>query len=194
MEGTRLFGSASPSHGRFIMALHKSTTALLKESLPEFLQVADYCIGYRKDNGGCLGCPGVAMMFSIADTLGSYHRGLSGFTVPVDGKNRSIKTDGYHHFFIFNSDLYGLKLSEITIKKLYENYRCLLLHNTALVPDHFLFMGESNAAPFISDFLGVHINVVAFLRVTQNAVPAFLKTIDQVVPGSTQEKIIVLKR
>jgi hypothetical protein len=176
------------------MALHKSTTSLLKESLPEFLQVAEYCIGFQKGNGGCLGYPGAAMMFSIADSLGSYHRNLSNFIVRVDGKNKSIKTDGYHHFFILNSEFYGLELSEITIKKLYENYRNLLLHNTALAPDHIMFIDELNAAPFVSGDLGVHVNVVAFLRVTKSAVAAFLRKIDQVVPGSDQERLISLKR
>jgi hypothetical protein len=175
------------------MAIHESTTALLKESLPEFLQVAEYCIGFQKGNGGCLGCPGAAMMFSIADSLGSYHRSQSHFAVTVDGKTKSIQKNGYQHFYIFNSEYYGLELSEITIKKLYENYRSPLLHNTALPMDQFLFMGELNAVPFISDYFGVRVNVVAFLRVTKIAVAGYLKKIDQVVPGSKQEELLSLK-
>jgi len=95
--------------------------------------------------------------------------------------------------FIFNSEFYGLGLSEATIKKLYDNYRCLLLHNAALAQNHFLFLGESGGPPFVTDHFGVHVNVEAFLRVTRNAVPAFLKKVDQVVPGSNQERIIGLK-
>ena len=176
------------------MALHETTTSLLKESLPEFLRVAEYCVGFRKSDGGCLGYPAAAIMFSIADSLGSYHRDRSDFAVPIDGKSTSIKTDGYHHLFILNSGFYNLGLTEATIKKLYENYRCLLLHNSALAVDHFLFLGEPSAPSFVTDASGVHVNVAGFLRVTGIAVPAFLKKIDQVVPGSEQERIIGFKR
>lgn len=176
------------------MAIHETTTSLLKESLPEFLRVAEYCIGFRKDNGGCLGYPGAAIMFSIADSLGSYHRDQSTFSVLVDRKHTPIKTDGYHHLFIFNSEFYSLGLAETTIQELYKKYRCLLLHNSALAPDNFLFLGEPSDPPFVTDKMGVHVNVAGFLRVTKIAVPAFLKKIDQVVPGSHQERIIGLKR
>jgi hypothetical protein len=176
------------------MAQHETIASLLKESLPEFLQAAEYCIGFCKDNGGCLGYPGAAIMFSIADSLGSYHQGRRDFTVCVDDKSKFIKTDGYQHLFIFNSEFYGLGLSETTIKKLYNNYRCLLLHNSALAPYHFLFPGDPQAPPFVPDGSKVHVNVQAFLRVTQKAVSIFLEKVDQIVPGSIQEKTIGRKR
>jgi hypothetical protein len=180
------------------MALHKTITSLLKESLPEFLQAAEYCIEFSKgkewglaQEGGCLGYPGAAIMFSIADSLGSYHQGRADFIVHVDGNSTSIRTGGYHHLFIFNSEYYGLDLSERTIKKLYDNYRCLLLHNSALAKNHFLVRGKPNGHPFLIDDLRVQVNVVAFLRVTKNAVGAFLTKVDQVVPGSKREQRIL---
>ena len=57
-----------------LMALHGSLTSLLKDSLPEFLKAAELCLSYRKPDGGSLGCPAAGLMFSIADSLGSYHR------------------------------------------------------------------------------------------------------------------------
>ncbi|MCB4757600.1 MAG: hypothetical protein LHV69_11330 [Elusimicrobia bacterium] len=176
------------------MAIHPNSSSLLKESIPEYLQAAEYCLNFRKPNGGCLGYPGAALMFSIADSIGSYHRGRTDFTILIDGKNCSIRKESFHHFFILNSNYYQLSLSENTIKKLYENYRCLLLHNAALALNNFLYLGDSNAVPFIQDDQGVHVNVSGFLRVTREAVSKFMKQIDVVVPGSSQEKIIELKR
>lgn len=177
------------------MSLHQSTASLLKESLPEFLIAAEYCVNFRKKNRGCLGCPGAALMFSIADSLGSYHRKRSDFAVTVDGRITAIKRADFQHFFIFNSVYYGLALSEMTIRSLYNNYRSLLLHNSALVLDgRVLFMGEPSSDPFLTDGLGLHVNVTAFFRVTKNAVGRFLGQIDKIVPGSDQEQIIRCKQ
>ena len=173
------------------MALHDSLTSLLKDSLPEFLKAAEYCINYRKEDGGSLGCPAAALMFSIADSLGSYHRRQSGFLVNVDGQNVSIDGNGFQHYYIFNSCYYGLTLSQATIQKLYKNHRCLLLHNSALAFDgSMLFTDETIHNPFLVHDSRVHVNVPIFFKVTQNAVRVFLERIDKVVPGSNQEQII----
>jgi hypothetical protein len=175
------------------MALHKTTTSLLKESLTEFLDTANYCINFRKKNGGCLGFPGAAIMFSIVDSIGSYHEGKIEFTVPIDGQKKIINGTS-DHFFILNSDFYGLNLEQRTIKKLYDNYRCLLLHNSALAKNHFLFMGKSNEAPFVVKGDEVHVNVTGFLESTKKAVDKFLTEINEIVPGSKQLGNIEKKR
>ena len=183
------------------MALHDSTASMLKESLREYLHVAEFCITYRKDiawgrdqEGGCLGYPGTALMFCILDTIGSYYRGRKDFLVQIDGKNRMITNDSYHHFFMLNSEYYKQQLGEDTIKKLYENYRNLLLHNAALAMDHFLFIGEPNALPFPVHDNRPHVNVTAFLRISKEAVDLFLPRIDEVVKKSDQGRIIGLKQ
>jgi hypothetical protein len=182
------------------MALHSNLTSLLKESLPEVLEAARYCIEYSKDSswgatqkGGCLGYPGTALLLSLADSLGSYHRERKGYSVIIDGKEYEISRDGFQHFFIFNSSFYGLSLSLIEIQDIYKNYRNLLLHNSALAQDHFLFMGQSNQTPFQLSNGKVHINVIALLRVTQQAVQSFLHKAHDIVPNSNQEKIIKKK-
>jgi hypothetical protein len=75
------------------MALHDSTVSMLKESLPEYLKAAEFCINYRKDKtyghdqeGGCLGYPGTSLMFCILDTIGSYYRGRKDIFVDIEGK------------------------------------------------------------------------------------------------------------
>jgi len=88
------------------MALHPDLTALLQESLPEYLEAARYCMKFRKQNGGCLGYPGTALLLSIADCLGSYHRDKRGYRITIDGSEYEIAGDGHQHFLIFNSPYY----------------------------------------------------------------------------------------
>jgi hypothetical protein len=183
------------------MAIHDSTASMLRESLREYLHVAEFCITYRKEiawghdqAGGCLGYPGTALMFCILDTIGSYYKGRNDFFVEIEGTNRTITKDGYHHFFILNSEYYKQQLGEFTIKKLYENYRNLLLHNAALAMEHILFMGEPNAPPFPVVSNRPHVNVTAFLQISKEAVALFLQRIDEVVRKSDQVRDIGLKR
>ena len=183
------------------MAVHSTTSSLLKESLPEFVRAAEFCVAFRKDEkwgqaqiGGILGYPAVALLFCVADSIGSYHRGKPGYTVLVDGKHVPITNALHHHFYIFNSDYYGLALTESSIKKLYKNYRNLLLHNSALAMNHVLFCGDPADQPFLLDTGKIHVNVRAFLRVSQTSLSKFLPVIESVVPGSEQEKLISLKR
>lgn len=183
------------------MAVHSTTASLLKESLTEFVRAAEFCVAYRKDDkwgqaqvGGILGYPAVALLFCVADSIGSYHRGKPGFVVLVDGKNVPITNASHHHFYIFNSEYYGLALTESSIKKLHKNYRSLLLHNSALAMNHVLFCGDQADPPFILDSSKIHVNVPAFLRVSQASLLKFLQVIDSVVPGSEQDKLIGLKK
>jgi hypothetical protein len=182
------------------MAIHPSIASMLKESLPEFLKTAEYCIAFRKGDdfpdaqrGGCFGYPGTSLLFCIADAIGSYYRGNKSFEIRVDDRIAYIKKDSFHHFYILNSKYYELSLPGSTIKKLYENYRNLLLHNAALAPRHVLFMSDSNGVPFLLHDGNVHINVVSFLAVTRMALASFLVDIEKVVPGSDQEKNIHLR-
>jgi hypothetical protein len=183
------------------MALHDSPVSLLKESLPEYLHVAEFCVNFRKDAawghdqvGGCLGYPGATIMFCVVDTIGSYHRRRKDFKVQIDGSEREITNDSFHHFFILNSDYYNQQLSESTIKKLYDNYRNLLLHNASLAINHILFMSKSEDPVFPVHDGKPHVNVSGFLRITKLAVERFLNRVDEIVPGSDQEKVIKLKR
>jgi hypothetical protein len=177
------------------MALHESLPPLLKDALCEFLIATEFCLKYRKPDGGSLGFPAAALMFSIADSLGSYHRQRPEFTVNVDGKKTAISGNNFQHYYIFNSSYYGLNLSKSTIRSLYEKYRCLLLHNTAMPLDGcLLFENVHSDHPFLIEGPLLHVNVSAFFRVTQNAVRTFISQIDEVVPGSDQEQNINRKR
>jgi len=100
------------------MAIHPDLKSLIRESLPEYLFVAEYCFRFRKDAswpqdqvGGCLGYPAAGILFSIVDTIGSFDRG-SDLTFVVDDTVHQIKSDGFQHFFVLNSVYYSQTLDE----------------------------------------------------------------------------------
>lgn len=182
------------------MALHRDLESLLKESFPEYLEAAKYCIRYQKNASwgvnqirGCLGYPGTALLFTIADSIGSYFKKDVEYTVPLEGKPYSIKKTT-QHFYIFNSDYYGLSLDKRTIEELYNNYRGPLIHNTAIPPEYYLFVGCESEKPFILSDKKVHINVRAFLYVSEIAVEKFIRDISVVVPNSQQSRDILSKK
>lgn len=187
------------------MAIHPDTASLIKEAIKEMIFAAENCITYRKDEtwganqaGGCLGYPGVLLLFSVVDTIGSFREGDKTYKITIDGKERTINTNNYEHYFILNSPYFKQNLSETIIKKIYQNFRNLLIHNLSLPPDHFLFMGaltnqileiktddKGNQCPFI--------NVISFLDMSKKAVAQFLQDVDAVVPSSKQHVNITSK-
>jgi len=183
------------------MAIHPDTASMLQESLREYLSVAQWCVHYQKDASwgtgqacGCLGYPAAVMMFCIADTIGAFHRADKSFNALVDGKTVTIRQQGFHHFYVLNSNYYQQSLSGVAIKRLYGNFRDLLVHNAALAPDHILISLPNipDAFPTLNDHQLVNIN--GFLQVSEAAVRIFLKRLPTVVPGSLQEENIRKKK
>lgn len=182
------------------MVTHSNLTSMIRESLPEYLLVAEYCVQFEKDAmwpkrqiGGCLGYPAAVMLFSILDTIGSFHRGTD-LRMMIDGKARDIRNEGFQHFFALNSEYYGQALDEFTIKKLYDNFRNLLIHNASLAPLHFLIKDPIGKDAFLKSADGIKVNVSAFVEISRAAVQKFLFRLDQIVPGSRQAVNISLKR
>ena len=183
------------------MAIHPDTASMLQESLREYLRVADWCVSYQKDEswgpeqvGGRLGYPAAVMMFCIADTIGSFHRGDRTFTVPVDGRSVTICRQGFQHFYVLNGEYYGESLSEAAIKRLYANFRDLLVHNAALAPEHVLVSAPHCGAAFPVIDGRQLVNIDGFLAITKSAVKHFLARVRTVVPGSPEEGNIRKKR
>jgi hypothetical protein len=95
---------------------------------------------------------------------------------------------------MLNSEFYKQQLTEGNIKKLYDNYRNLLIHNAVMAEGHILFRDDSN-----DDFIRIydnrpHINVSGFLRISREAIDLFMPLIEEIVTKSNQLKIINLKR
>lgn len=115
------------------MAIHNSVPSMLKESLPEMLLVAKYCIEFKKESPpwpaqGCYGYPAALVLLCIADSIGSYV------------KKGNVK----NHFKIFNNkDYYSLELDSLSLKVLYDYYRNTLVHNAVLAPEIILDIGQS---------------------------------------------------
>jgi hypothetical protein len=181
------------------MAIHADLRGLVAEALAEYLQVAEHCANYAKNppslpsvGGPCLGFPAAVLLFVIADAIGSFCRGNEQVKIPIDGKLVPIRKDS-EHFFILNSDYYAQTLDRETINALYKNFRCLLLHNAALAPAHFLvnIPGNPIAFPVVNGRPGV--NVPSFLHISKLAVSRFLGRLDELLPRSAQARNIEQK-
>jgi len=155
---------------------------MLKESLTEMIQVAEYCVNYQKNpkdwgNEGCYGYPAAILLFAIADSIGSY---------VIGGKtNRD-------HFNIFNQkDYYNLNLDKKSIDIIYKRYRCLLTHNAVLATNAFLDIGDDSSPVFsIRDNICC-IYLKPFLQITKMALEKFLRDVESIVENSKQlEKIL----
>lgn len=146
------------------MAIHPNLQSMLKESLPEMLLVAKYCVEFRKDTNtwpapGCYGYPAALLLLSIADSIGSYVE---------QGKIKN-------HFKILNNkDYYGLNLSDEEIRIMLDNYRNLLSHNTVVSTNVGLNIGSPND-PILQNQSGRYwLNLVPFYNVSAQAVNSFL--------------------
>ena len=185
------------------MSIHKDTEGMLKESLIEMLIAADLCIHHRKDDGGCLGYPAAILLLSIADSIGSYHRGNKSLKITIDSKERTIDNDGFQHFFIFNSKYYNLQMSEKVIKMVYDNFRSLLIHNSVIAGNHFLTINDPLDRPFcendgfINEITGKtypSVHLIPLLKATRRALSNFFPKINIIVPSSKQAQDISKKK
>ena len=162
------------------MAIHFSIPSMLQESLIEMILVAKYCVEYKKDqkkwgSPGCYGYPAAILLFSIADSIGSF----------VLGGNVE------NHFKILNDpEYYDLGLDDKSIKMIYDNYWNPLHHNTVIPPGYFLDIGTPDSPVFIikkrGPFRGPFLNLVPFFIVSVKAVQNFLNKAEKIVPNSKQ--------
>ena len=175
---------------------------MLKESIEEMLVAASLCIDFRKENGGCLGYPASMLLLSIVDSIGSYYRGNVNFRIMIDGAEKIIKRPDYQHFYILNSDYYDLQLSENDIRKIYSNYRSLLVHNSVVAINHLITMDDPLQRVYSTDAYKNSVtgecypvmSLKPFFKTTRFAVGKFIKEIDSVFPYSKQAEDIAKKK
>ena len=123
------------------MAIHNSIESMLRESLPEMVEIARYSIAAIKPVvGGCYGFPAATLLLCVADAIGSY--------VYDDSKVER------HFDILIHPDCYGLKLQEPLIYSIYKKYRNL-----------GLAIGVSGVKPFEGEGERLVINLVPFLAV-----------------------------
>jgi len=157
------------------MAIHQNIPSMLQESLQEMLLVAKYCIEFRKDTNiwpapGCYGYPSALLLLSITDSIGSYVE----------------KGSVENHFKVLNnSAYYGLSLSNNELKIIYNNYRNLLCHNTAMATNVGLDIGLTSS-PVLQSQNGLYLlNLVPFYNVSVKAVNALLSNPDMLKNNQT---------
>jgi len=70
------------------MTLHKSMSSMAAEVIEEYLRTAQFCLEFRKQDGGCLGYPATLLLLCVANALGSY---LAGESVTIEGKPQLLR-------------------------------------------------------------------------------------------------------
>ena len=154
---------------------------MLRESLVEMYLVAKDCINFRKDlnvwgSNGCYGYPAAILLFSIADSIGSYVLG---------------RTTREHFNILNHNDYYNLNLDTGDIEIIYKSYRCLLTHNAVMAPDTVLDIGQIGDAVFEVVNGVPKVNLTPFLEITRSSLIKFFEGIETIVGNSQQLKDIL---
>lgn len=190
------------------MAYYENVCQMMANSLKELLYTANLCIDFDKSRSphwpnqvGCLGFPAAMLLLSIVDVIGSVHEGDSKFTVLVDGEKKKIAKEVRTHFQVLNSHYYGeLDLRGGIISKIYECYRCCLVHNAAFPSGYFLNIGDDTGAAFEigrdenGDLFPKSLNLRPFYILSKNAVDIFvvylIENCAEIVKRKRMKKII----
>jgi hypothetical protein len=151
---------------------------MIKESLPEFLALAEYGINFRKDpkiwgSSGCYGYPSNVLLLAIADAIGSY---------VIGGTTRQ------HFDILIHKDYYNLNLDENSVTKIYEAYRCLGTHNAVLGKDVILDIGNEKDEIFEIKQKFAILRLAPFLMKSNEVVAKFLIEADLLVPQEVKKK------
>lgn len=174
------------------MALHTRVDEHVIENLREFLKLAEIGLLARKrdldgdlrKDDGCLGTPAASLLFSIVDSIGSYHRG--DHTLRVSNHSRPhIDKDGYVHFFILNSHYFGQNLNDKDVQFLYGQYRSNLSHNAALSGGVLIHNNEEPELFPLRNGARV-VNLHALYQATKVALNTFIQKSQDLIPRSRQ--------
>lgn len=161
------------------MATHPNIQSMVRESLPEMILVAKYCIEFKKDTKfwpapGCYGYPAALILLSIVDSIGSYVE----------------KGNIINHFKILNNiDYYGQNFSAQEIKIIYDKYRNTLSHHTVMATNVGLSIGLSNDRILQNNNGRYRLNLISFYNASVKAVDAFLNNPQILVNNKTIDNI-----
>jgi len=174
------------------MGIHADQISQIKEAIEEKLLIAKLAIDLKKPSGGgCHGYPAALLLFSIIDTIGSFHRGSENFSVTFsDGETTRIGAEGRHHFYVLSSKFFECSLTRKEAEIIYDNYRNVLDHNSTLPSFRLLSNAAGNAQPF--EFKPGHsiIYLPALYAKTEGAVKLFLSTIHEVADSLALKAIL----
>lgn len=178
---------------------HPTPSIMLLESLDEFLFSAKLSLDYIKRDrakwpkphvlGGTLGFSATLLLFSIVDAIGSYYENTKvqagKSTLPIMAGN--VKS----HFYILNSHLFNLSLTETDFDQIYSAIRNKITHNS-LIGKEILLHPEKNT-PFIkvNPIRGkgrYTVYLKSFYESCESAIEKFKIEIPTVVPNSIHGK------
>ncbi len=178
---------------------HNTPSEMLFESLDEFLFSAKLSLEYRKTDknewpnphatGGVLGFSATLLLFSIVDSIGSYYDNIK---IPVGNGTVTIKADKVKsHFYILNSHLFNLSLSETDFDQIFSAVRNKIAHNSLIGKEITLHPGAKT--PFIETkpIRGkgrYTIYLKSFYNACEIAIEKFKIEIPSVVPNSFHGK------
>src|SRR5712671_4009852 len=166
------------------MAIHETEAQMVREALPEYLELARIGSSLGKQpNGGVLGYPSATCLFAVVDTIGSYHRGDPSYTVQVEDKLMTINSTG-DHILILNSPYFEYTFTEAGLRAIYSLGRSPLTHNALLGQGLLLWVGEPQRPAIEAKADGVHVYLPAFLERCEIATKRFLEVSDEVIPKS----------
>lgn len=134
------------------MALHPNSACLSAEVIDEYLIAIENCLAFRKPDGGCLGYPGVLLLFCTVEVLGNY------------------LAPGEQPFQVLRKSPFGLELEDDQIKKLVDWHRHLLAHAGLIAPGNYLTL-EADGLPFefLADGEPFKIRLIPFFKMVKAA-------------------------
>ena len=161
------------------MTVHFTKKYMLGEYLREMIQVAEYCINYRKEvhpeiwkgQRGCYGYPAALVLLVIVNSIGKeIERG-------GDDTSRNFNV-------LNNKDYYNLNLSPDLVEKIVKFYRHKLAHEGVIgdwdrsgSDDISMIPGVESGPVFRKINFGYQLNLKAFLNVSKKALEKFLDSI-----------------
>lgn len=178
---------------------HSSPSEMLLESLDEFLFSAKLSLEYIKRDrakwpkphalGGTLGFSTTLLLFSIVDAIGSYYDGLE---VTIGESKKKIRPGNpKSHFFILNSPLFNLKLSETDFDQIYSALRNKIAHNSLIGKEIMLHPGRNITFIKVNPIKGkgrYTVYLKSFYEACECAIEQFKIEIPNVVPNSFHGK------
>jgi len=171
---------------------HTKPTAMIRESLPQYLTLTRIGIEHRiASTQSVLGYPAATLLFVVVDTIGNYCRGQ---TVKVEGKPDQEIDDAWKSFFVLNHPYFGYKLEFDDFKRLYDLSRSPLIHGGSIGEGVRITVDEpvADGLEFGADGW-IRIFLPALLERCELAVARFLKDADQIVAGARVTDDLYLK-
>ncbi|MFO0703215.1 MAG: hypothetical protein U0525_00645 [Patescibacteria group bacterium] len=158
------------------MAIHSSIDSLLGESLPELLYIAQVCISSHKDPklwpaGGCYGYPAALLLLSIADSIGSY--------VIQKSTKENLR-------ILNNPNYYCLSIEDRHLDILYDHYRNPLIHNSAMLINTRLRIGNKDDQVLIIKNNVPVLSLIPFYNSSVIAVENFLTNLPEISKNNRQ--------